>query len=350
VHRHFALSAGGVALVNEYGPTEATVWASYRRFTAPGPVSIGGPVPGANLYVLDESLRPVPRGAAGELVIGGAGVARGYLGRPDATSRAFIEDSLGGTNGARMYRTGDLVRWDQAGTLECLGRRDHQVKIRGHRVELGAVEAVLRAIPAVRDAVVVPDPSRTNLVGFLLTSRDTSPESIREHVAARVPAAMVPARFVVLDEFPHALSGKVDRARLGSLLDAQPPQPATSGPTPAAGGDLTTQVTAAWAEVLKASNVPSEANFFDLGGHSLTMFQLQNALERHTGVRPSIVDLFRHTTVSAQVALVRDGRADAELAGRRTAGSRRANALRARQQRARQEIARQEIARQEISS
>lgn len=339
VHRHFALQPRGVALVNEYGPTEATVWASYRRFTTPGPVSIGGPIPGANLYVLDERRQPVPCGVEGELYIGGAGVARGYLHRPGATSRVFIADPLAGVAGARMYRTGDLVRWSQAGTLEFLGRRDHQVKIRGHRVELGAVEAVLRDIPAVRDAIVLPDLSRTSLVGFLLARRDAFLESIREQLAARVPAAMVPARMVILDEFPHNLSGKVDRAKLGALLEPEQARPVPSLPTGAAGDGLTAQVTAAWAEVLRVSDVPSDTNFFDLGGHSLTMFRLQDALERHSGVRPSIVDLFRHTTVSAQVALIRDGAADAPATGSRTVGDRRASALRARQRRTRQEIA-----------
>ncbi|WP_242903421.1 non-ribosomal peptide synthetase [Actinomadura terrae] len=323
VERHFALRPGPVALVNEYGPTEATVWASYHRFDAPGPVSIGGPIPGASLYVLDEELRPVPPGTEGELVIGGAGVARGYVGDPEATARAFVNDPFSETPGARMYRTGDRVRWNDAGTLDFLGRRDQQVKIRGHRVELGAVEAALRGAPGVRDAAAVPDPAGTRLTGFVVAASDTRPENVRAHVAERFPDVMVPARIQILDAFPRTLNGKVDRAALLAAAEETP-----------SGTGAPTGVAAAWAEVLKISEVPAEVNFFDLGGNSLTMFRLQDALELHTGTRPSIVALFRHTTVAAQSALIRDGgAADASPGASRQAAARRARAARARRQR-----------------
>ncbi|MFI5571321.1 non-ribosomal peptide synthetase [Streptomyces sp. NPDC051740] len=345
--RHFALHEDPVALVNEYGPTEATVWASYRRYDAPGPVSIGGPVPGVRLYVLDERLRPVPRGTDGELYIGGAGVSRGYFGRPDATARVFLDDPFAPVPGARMYRTGDLVRWTAEGTLDFLGRRDHQVKIRGHRIELGAVEAALGSLPGVREAVVVPDTAGTSLTGFALTPSLPDAQDLRERLARVLPAAMVPARIEVLDSFPRTVNGKADRARLRDRArqpdpDAEsaaagtadptmppaPPQPGAAG----ADADPTEAVRAAWAEILKARAVPVDVNFFDLGGHSLAMFQLQDALERHTGRRPPIVALFRHTTVMAQAELIKGGGAqahDAEAEARRSA-ARRARALRAR--------------------
>lgn len=344
--RHFALHTSRVALVNEYGPTEATVWASYRRYDAPDPVSIGGPAPGVRLYVLDDALRPVPRGAEGELFIGGAGVAHGYFGRPEATARAFLDDPFAGVPGARMYRTGDLVRWRDDGTLDFLGRRDHQVKIRGHRIELGAVETALCALPGVREAVVVPDAACTSLTGFVLAPALPAARDLREQLARSLPAPMVPARIEVLDSFPRTVNGKADRARLRSRAEepygavdraAQESSPATSGA--GGGSDPAASVTAAWAEVLKVTDVPADVNFFDLGGHSLAMFQLQDALERHTGTRPPIVALFRHTTVSAQAALIRDGgsdAADAEADARRSA-ARRARALRARRHRAQQE-------------
>ncbi|MEV5957081.1 non-ribosomal peptide synthetase [Streptomyces sp. NPDC051987] len=372
MRRHFALHTGRVALVNEYGPTETTVWASFRRYLAPGPVSIGGPVPGVRLYVLDDRLRPVPRGTEGELFIGGAGVGNGYFGRPEATARAFVDDPFDAAPDARMYRTGDLVRWRDDGTLDFLGRRDHQVKVRGHRIELGAVEAALCELPEVREAVVVPDGTGTALTGFVLAPALPVGRDLRAELARTLPAPMVPARIEVLDTFPRTVNGKADRTALRSRAEQPhtPPRPAppasgtapvsAAAPTsaaPAANGTgtvvvsretatgaaagPTAAVAAAWAEVLKVADVPVDINFFDLGGHSLAMFQLQDALERHTGSRPAIVALFRHTTVAAQAALIRDGGADANdaEADARRAAARRARALRARRHHASEEPA-----------
>jgi amino acid adenylation domain-containing protein len=333
--RHFALHRGTVALVNEYGPTETAVWASYRRYDAAGPVSIGGPIPGARLYVLDGDRRPVPCGVEGELFVGGAGVSVGYFGRPEATAQAFVADPWAGVEGARMYRTGDRVRWTDEGTLDFLGRRDHQVKIRGHRVELGAVEAALRTVPGVRDAAVVPNGARTALAGFVLADPGAAPESVRAQLADRLPASMVPARIRVLEHLPLTFTGKVDRAQLAAAADEEQPT-ATRPAADRAAADPTAGVAAAWTEVLAVADVPTDANFFDLGGHSLAMFKLQDALERHTGVRPSMVALFRHTTVAAQAALIRTGGAGSQrpLQDRSRAVARRAQAVRARRERA----------------
>ncbi|MEV6263556.1 non-ribosomal peptide synthetase [Streptomyces sp. NPDC051784] len=346
VERHFALRAAPTALVNEYGPTEATVWASYRRFDSPGPVSIGRPVPGATLYLLDEDLRPVAPGAEGELFIGGAGVARGYHGRPEATAHAFLDDPFTDVPGARMYRTGDRARWNSDGTLAYLGRRDHQIKIRGHRVELSMIEAELSALPGVREAVVVPDAAGSTLTAFFLApSGRATPESLRERLAARLPSVMVPARIVRLDAFPRTVNGKADRAALRGRADERQPLPA-AGSAPR--GDLTAQVAAAWAEVLNASRVPLDVNFFDAGGHSLATFRLREALERHTGQRPSVIALFKHTTVNAQAAMLRDGHiategaasasATATASAERRAAARRARAARAKRHDQAQEI------------
>lgn len=331
VDRHFAVHAGAVALVNEYGPTEATVWASYRRFDAPGPVSIGGPVPGARLHVLDDRRQPVPDGTQGELYVGGDGVARGYFGRPDATAAVFVEDPFAGGDGARMYRTGDIVRRNAEGLLEFLGRRDHQVKIRGHRVELGAVETALRAVPGIDDAVVVAAGDPPALTAFVLAAT-ADPGAVRTELAARLPAAAVPGRIQPLDRLPQTVTGKIDRNALQAVAETAS---RAAVPAATAAGDTVGKVAAAWAEVLELPEVPVEVNFFDLGGHSLTMFQLQEALERRTGIRPSVVQLFRHTTVSEQAALIRDtgsqdGRSRADA---RQAAARRANAVRARRQR-----------------
>ena len=326
VERHFRLLEG-VELVNEYGPTEATVWATYHRFTAPDPVTIGGPVPGVALYVLDEDGEPVPDGTQGELHIGGRQLARGYFGRPKATEAAFLPDPH--RPGGRRYRTGDLVCRRPDGTLEFRGRRDHQVKIRGHRVELGAVEEELRRLPGVRDAVVVPNAVRTVLTGFIRADTDTDPATLRQELAQRLPESMVPARLLALDAFPLTANGKADRAELASRADRSPTEPP---PAHAEVGGTEAKVAAAWSEVLKLRSVPKDVNFFDLGGHSLTMYKLQTALEQQTGVRPSVVSLFRHTTVTAQATLIsaRPSSSSGPVAAGREAALRRVGALRAR--------------------
>jgi acyl carrier protein len=198
------------------------------------------------------------------------------------------------------------------------------VKIRGHRVELGAVETALCAVPGVRDAAVVLDETGTRLCGYVLADPEVSGATVRELLAESLPAAMVPGRVDVLDRFPLTVNGKVDRA---ALAPAAPAPAAQTSPADTA----TAKVAAAWAEVLNLPSVPPDVNFFELGGHSLTMFQLQDALESHTGSRPSIVALFRHTTVSAQAALISEGGASpAEARG----STRRAAAMAARRRRA----------------
>ncbi|MBT2508574.1 non-ribosomal peptide synthetase [Streptomyces sp. ISL-98] len=342
LRRHVEALGSGTVLVNEYGPTEATVWASYRRFDTAGPVDIGGPVPGTRLYVLDEAGRLVPPGITGELHIGGAGVSRGYFGRPEATARVFTADPFAGGD-ARMYRTGDLVRWTAAGTLEFLGRRDNQVKIRGHRVELGAVESALRACPGIREAVVVPDAAGTRLTGFVVTAAPDELAAVRERLVRTLPEAAVPSTLKALDAFPVTVNGKADRAALAALVEQEAPSVAPAMPAPSS-GDPVGQVSAAWAEVLQVSSVPGDVNFFDLGGHSLLIIRLQDALGRHTGVRPSVVDLFRCSTVNAQAELVRAGAAagpgTAAPANDRAERARRERVARARQRRVQQGAAR----------
>ncbi|GAA5017591.1 non-ribosomal peptide synthetase [Streptomyces siamensis] len=331
--RHFAVHSSTVDLVNEYGPTEATVWAAFHRCTGPEPVSIGGPVPGARLYVLDDELQPVLPGTEGELFIGGAGVTRGYFGRPEATAAVFLDDPFVAEPGARMYRTGDIVRWNAEHRLDFIGRKDDQIKVRGHRVELGAVESTLRLLADVQEAVVLPDAQGTGLIGFVASPKDADPVALRRALADKLPPVMVPGELRVLPELPRNLNGKLDRALLRTLA-MEPPTPR---PAPATGDPLTAQVTAAWSEVLGVATVPLDVNFFDLGGHSLSMFKLQDALERLCGLRPSIVSLFQETTVSAQATLIRTGREQGEDTGPSgtAEAARRARTARLRQQRAR---------------
>ncbi|MFD3694914.1 amino acid adenylation domain-containing protein [Streptomyces sp. NPDC058646] len=304
LHHHFGLLPG-VALVNEYGPTEASVWSSARRYLEPGPVGIGGPVPGYRLHVLDHALRPVPPGAPGELHVGGPGVGRGYLGRPGATAEAFLPDPFAGEPGARMYRTGDRVRRTADGTLVYLGRTDDQVKVRGHRIQPGEVEEALRAVEGVEDAAVVARDAAT-LVAFL-TGRPASPDHVRRAVAATLPTFMVPGAVHVVDRLPRTANGKTDRRALEELAAAPVPVPPPAAAQAAGSRPVRSrhaEVAAAWAEVLKVPDVPEDVNFFDLGGHSLLVPVLQEALHRRTGVRIPVLDLFRHGTVADTAALL----------------------------------------------
>ncbi|NUS82498.1 MAG: non-ribosomal peptide synthetase [Streptomyces sp.] len=343
VDRHFAVHSAAarssvVDLVNEYGPTETTVWATFHRFTGVEPVSIGGPVPGARLYVLDDELQPVPPGAEGELFIGGAGVTRGYFGRPEATAAVFLDDPFAAGPGARMYRTGDLVRRNADRRLDFIGRKDDQVKVRGHRVELGAVESSLRPLEGVQEAVVLPDAQGTGLIGFVASREGADPVALRRALAEQLPPAMVPGELRVLPELPRNLNGKVDRARLRKLA-AEPPA-ARPPAAPLSDDPLTAQVAAAWTDVLGVATVPLDVNFFDFGGNSLAMFKLQDALEKHCGLRPSVVSLFQETTVTAQTTLIRASREHGEDTAPASSAeaARKARTARLRQQRARKGI------------
>ncbi|MFI6504487.1 amino acid adenylation domain-containing protein [Nonomuraea typhae] len=313
LERHFQLN-GSAVLVNEYGPTEATVWSTYHRFAGPMPVGIGGPAPGAGLYVLDRYGRLMPWGTSGQLHVGGSGVARGYLGRPESTDLAFVADPFAGTGGARMYRTGDWVRWSATSGLRFVGRRDQLVKVRGHRVELGAVETLLRSSPGITDAAVLLDPKGTGLVAFLTAGAGHDEAGIRDELGRALPPPMVPSVLRVVPELPRTPHGKVDYDALRALgADAgatAPEEPVTGG-----GADVRAAVRASWCEVLEVSSVPDDVNFFDAGGHSLLVPSLQMEIEDRLDIQLAIVDLFAMTTVDAQVALISmggDGHAEAD--------------------------------------
>jgi amino acid adenylation domain-containing protein len=301
--RHFRLCPEGAALFNEYGPTEATVWATYRRFDRPAAISIGGPAPGVQLYVLDEDGGLAPRGDAGELCIGGVGVSRGYWGRPDATAHAFVKDPFSDAADARIYRTGDVVRWTAEGDLAFLGRRDGQIKVRGQRVEIGAIEAALREVEGVRDAVVQFDAVHSRLTAFILAPPDFSLTDFRSDLAGCLPRAMIPDEIERVDNFPQTPNGKIDREalRLASVarkdLKLAPIEVRSTE-------SMEAKVAFAWSEVLEQPSLPLDCNFFDLGGNSLQMFKLQDALENHTGIRPTVISLFRHVTIRAQAEML----------------------------------------------
>ncbi|HEX4457622.1 MAG TPA: amino acid adenylation domain-containing protein, partial [Polyangia bacterium] len=268
---------GGPRLVNGYGPTEATITATLHDVDDAAAheelVPIGRPIASTRAYVLDAALAPVPLGAAGELYLGGAGVARGYLGRPALTAERFVPDPFGGEAGARLYRTGDRARFRDDGALVFLGRNDEQVKLRGLRVELGEIEAALRALPDVADAAVaLYDVAGTPaLVGYVVARVVVDDERLRAALGQRLPAHMIPAALVTLPSLPLLPSGKLDRRAL--------PVPASlAGDARAAyvapANDLETLLAAIWAEILALPEVGAHDHFFQLGGHSLLVIQV----------------------------------------------------------------------------
>ncbi|MFF1442739.1 amino acid adenylation domain-containing protein [Streptomyces sp. NPDC058295] len=293
------------ALVNLYGPTEATVDVSvYECSAGVGPtatVPIGRPIDNIELYVMDPAGRQQPVGVAGELWIGGVGVARGYLNRSELTQEMFRADPL--APGGHLYRTGDLARWLADGTLEYLGRLDDQVKIRGNRVEPGEVEAALTRQPGVRDAVVVararPDGEKY-LAGYYVpdTGCIPDPSLLREQLAEFLPQFMIPARLVALDRIPVGPNGKADRRAL--------PDPAEA---PGTAGDLTPPRTpteealaAIWAEVLGTGPISREDDYYALGGDSLQMLRIRALAERR-GLHFTLSDMVWHPTVAALAAV-----------------------------------------------
>jgi amino acid adenylation domain-containing protein len=292
-------------LLHVYGATEDTTFSAWHlvREVPEGAsgVPIGRPVASTRIHVLDRRLRPLPVGVPGEICIGGDGLARGYLGRPGLTGERFVPDPHAGLPGARMYRTGDLARRLPDGGLEFLGRLDQQVKIRGQRIEPGEVEAVLARHPGVRQAAVVPredGPGTRRLVAYVVPGggEPTAAGDLRAFLLERLPGFMVPAAFVLLDALPLTANGKVDRRAL--------PSPEQVGPEPREGSGapataLERTVAAVWREALGVEAVGVHDNFFDLGGHSLLLAEVQARLHQALGRDVRIVDLFEHATVSS---------------------------------------------------
>lgn len=275
-------------LWNLYGPTETTVWSTAERvMPSPEPVTIGRPIANTQVYVLNAAHEPLPVGMAGELWIGGTGVALGYHRRPELTAERFVPDPFSSDPGARLYRTGDLGRWDEQGRLHHLGRIDHQVKVRGFRIELGEIESVLGAHPAIRQALVLAReaaPGDARLVAYVVyqPGEDLTVSDVRRHLRRELPDYMVPSVVVALDAFPSTPNGKVDRAGLPDPFhaalqarhDYEPPV-----------GVLEETIAAAWREVLQIERVGAQDNFFELGGHSLLSLRVAAAVERATGWR-----------------------------------------------------------------
>ncbi len=280
-------------LINVYGPTETTIWSTAAEIPAdPDRVTIGGPLANTTLHVVDARLRPVPVGVPGELCIGGAGLARGYRGRPDLTGARFVTSP----GGPRWYRTGDQVRLGADGQIEFLGRADDQIKLRGHRIELGEIEQTLLGAPGVDRAVVAVRDGE--LVAYLVGAGPVGP--IRAHVADRLPRYMIPRDFVRLDRLPRTLNGKLDRSALPA-----PARPGAAEPAPGAAG-LTEIVAGIWREVLRVDEIDPDATLFDLGGHSLTIMQITARIRKALGVEVPFDVFFDTPTIDGVVSSIEE--------------------------------------------
>ncbi|MCM3812990.1 amino acid adenylation domain-containing protein [Streptomyces sp. DR7-3] len=303
-----------LTVVNGYGPTETTVFAT--RYAVPQlpadavSVPIGGPLDGKRVLLLDDALRPVPPGSVGELYLGGAGVARGYVGRAGATAERFVP-APSGPPGARVYRTGDLARWSADGRLEFAGRADGQVKLRGHRIETGEIDAVLRADPRVRQAATVAQehPGGRRLVSYVRPSGGAADGldtvALLDRARDRLPAYMLPATVVAVDRLPLTRNGKLDRAALPALESAVAVRSAGGGPAPRTPAHKL--LAGLVSELLGVPDVPLDQDFFRLGGDSIQAIQLAAAAQR-AGLAITTPDVFRTPTVAGLAAVLADDR------------------------------------------
>ncbi|MEU0678184.1 non-ribosomal peptide synthetase, partial [Streptomyces sp. NPDC006172] len=306
-------STGSGRLVNEYGPTEASVGTSIHPVpvaAGPGVVPIGGPLPGMVMRVLDERMRPVPAGAVGELYVGGTGVARGYVGRPALTAEKFLPDPYGPA-GARLYRTGDVARWLDSGCVEFLGRTDDQVKIRGYRVETGEIRAVLLDHPDVADAVVVAvgAGAQVRLAAYVVPAPGAAPvdaASLTAHATRLLPPYMIPGSFTELSRIPLNPNGKVDRRAL--------PDPAAAGPAartrPA--NELEERIQEIWRDACGIEAGPDD-NFFHAGGNSILAIRLIAAIQTDFEITLPVRAVFEGPTVADMAQTIED-RIRAEIA------------------------------------
>lgn len=309
----------GTAITNGYGPTEATTFTCCYPIPptldpeAPG-VPIGRPIANTTVYILNDLLLPAPIGAAGELLVAGPGLARGYRNRPALTAERFVPDAFG--DGERVYRTGDRVRRLPDGTIEYIGRLDNQIKIRGFRVEPGEIESVLAAHPAVRSAVVVAregDAGDKRLTAYVVdaSTKRVSAEELRRFLGTTLPPYMIPDEFVTLERMPLTAAGKVDRRSLPDQRRTRPVESAVYVPPP---GSVEHALVEIWKEILEIDEVGINDNFFELGGNSILAIKALNKVKNRCRVEIPVVDLFRYPRISALASHIRkesDGDKDA---------------------------------------
>ena len=290
-------------LINGYGPTEGTTFTCCHVMrhgdSVPDSVPIGRPVSNTRVYILDESMQAVPAGEVGELCSAGDGVARGYLNAPDLTTEKFAADPFSIKPNARLYRTGDLARWREDGTVEFLGRKDNQVKILGHRIEPGEIEAVLLQHPGIRQACVVSNTDEAGtkrLVAYYVTGANGAGSSreLKDFLAAKLPAYMVPALYLPLTSLPLTPNGKIDRAALPAPVGESNSSTARTN-----GTEMEEVILALWRKVLRTDRVGLDDNFFDLGGDSLLLVAVHSQLQKLLQYEIQITNLFEHATIRA---------------------------------------------------
>jgi amino acid adenylation domain-containing protein len=291
------------ALWNMYGPTETTVWSTCCRITDPGaPISVGEPIGNTSVYVLDKHGRPAPPEVEGQLFVGGAGVASGYLRDPELTAKRFFPDPIKGVG--RMYDTGDRARFDSRGRLYIVGRSDFQVKLRGFRIELGEIETRLSAFPGIAQVVAVvrrDDPDNPELVAYYTLRGEAAEPSVaqlRQHCGGTLPAYMVPSRFRRLDVLPLTPNGKVDRKALpkpSETREAAPKRAAESLPR----SDIERALADIWRAALSQDSVGANDNFFELGGTSLSAFTVAQEIGKRFGSEFPVLKVFEYPTISA---------------------------------------------------
>ena len=285
--------------VNGYGPTENSVCASHLECDGVyvKSVPIGRPMQNVQLYILDRDMEPVPIGVPGELYIGGDSLARGYFSRPDLTAEKFVPNPFSSHEGGRLYRSGDLTCWLPAGVIDFLGRIDRQVKVRGFRIELGEVEAALKRMPDVREAVAGLARDGVTLVAYVVTSGIVSAEQLRTSLQAELPPFMVPGQVVLVERLPVTSHGKVDEAALRALAERmEPGGPAEEGGAPL--GETERLVAEIWGSMLGIDGLGRQANFFDIGGHSLLATQVMSRIRSAFGLEVPIETLFDYATVA----------------------------------------------------
>ena len=293
--------AQSFAVINNYGPTEATVVATSGQIAAGQTLHIGKPMSNATVYLLDDQQRPVPVGIMGELYVGGAGVARGYLNRADLTAERFLDDPFSAEPNARMYRTGDLARWRADGNLEYLGRNDDQVKVRGVRVEPGEIEAALCSHDALQEAVVLVRDGQ--LLAWFIERESLDINQLHAHLKTRLTSAMLPSAYVRLTAWPLTANGKLDR----QALPAPGPEALIRREYEAPRGEVEIALAQIWAEVLQVERVGRHDHFFELGGHSLLAVGLIERM-RQIGMSSDVRVLFSQPTLAALAAAEGSGR------------------------------------------
>ncbi|HEY0602264.1 MAG TPA: amino acid adenylation domain-containing protein, partial [Herpetosiphonaceae bacterium] len=343
---------------NVYGPTECTVNATACEIVAYTEPTIGRALANTRVYILDSHLNPVPVGVAGEIYLGGPSVARGYRSRPDLTAERFIPDPFSGEPGARLYKTGDCGRYRADGRIEFLGRLDHQVKLRGYRIELGEIQAVLRTHPAVREALAIvreDQPGDKRLVAYVVENQEPRTKNqedsaepgsrfsvlgsseLRQYLKDRLPDYMLPSAYVLLDAFPLLPNGKLDRKAL----------PAPDGARPelehvyvAPQSQLERVIAGVWQSILGVNQVGLHDNFFDLGGHSLLMVQVQGKLQAILSKNVPLVDMFRYSTIKDLAKHLHQDQAPSFETNRDRAKTRRESLMQQRQLRHNQQASR----------